>query len=126
VEYAVNVRLKLSGGVFGFLHFQHDKGACIIPLSDMSGGLPYDATPPPSPPKISDDPLDRPLEDYAPSEEVPDHVRSLMGRMSKGKVYLLEETPAILHVDGESRVRGDPVRPYPLIPQKHVLTGQSG
>lgn len=76
--------------------------------------LPYDATPPPSPPRdietmqVDADPLDRPLDDYKPA--IPDHVQSLMGRMSKGKVYLLEETPAILHMDTELRVKGDPVR----------------
>ena len=81
--------------------------------------LPYDGTPPPelAPPATqngcqngattSDDPLDRPLDDYRP--EVPDHVKSLIGRMGKGKVYLLEETPAILHVDGEERIQGDTV-----------------
>lgn len=78
--------------------------------------LPYDATPPPSPPKPAQeseamdiDPLDRPLDDYKPA--IPEHVQSLMGRMSKGKVYLLEESPAIIHVDAEERIRGDPVSP---------------
>ncbi|ORX37432.1 hypothetical protein BD324DRAFT_651025 [Kockovaella imperatae] len=77
--------------------------------------LPYEGTPPPDEhPTLgvetseaqSTDPLDRPLDDYR--AEVPDHVKSLMGRMSRGKVYLLEETPAIIHVDGEERVRRDP------------------
>lgn len=91
-------------------------------------GLPYDSTPPPEDLARSSlldrplddvvpgaaskadgmdvDPLDRPLDDYTPA--VPEHVKSLMGRMSKGKVYLLEESPAVV-VHNEERVRGDPV-----------------
>ena len=50
------------------------------------------------------------LDDYVPTQEpIPDHVQSLMGRMGKGKVYLLEESPAIILVDGQERVRGDEV-----------------
>ena len=75
--------------------------------------LPYDGTPPPepAPPATSKGatafaaPLDRPLDDYRP--EVPAHVKSLIGRMGKGKVYLIEETPAILHEDGEAKIQGD-------------------
>ena len=85
----------------------------------MSSGLPYDGTPPPEDrmePSGLDRPLgeytepsglDRPLNDYQPV--VPDHVQSLMGRMSKGKVYLLEESPAVVILDGEERIRRDPV-----------------
>jgi hypothetical protein len=83
--------------------------------------LPYDATPPPSPPstesmaidsppppeELPDDPLDRALDEYKPS--IPDHVQSLMDRMSKGKVYLLENSPAIIHTGAQQRIRGDPV-----------------
>ncbi|WWC58762.1 uncharacterized protein I303_101306 [Kwoniella dejecticola CBS 10117] len=70
--------------------------------------LPYDGTPPPSsPPREDENPaLDRPLDDYTPA--IPDHVQSLMGRMSRGKVYLLEESPAILHLDGQEKLRRDP------------------
>ncbi|KAK4683552.1 hypothetical protein P7C73_g6693, partial [Tremellales sp. Uapishka_1] len=70
------------------------------------GGLPYDE---PSPPPTSVEPsaLDRALDDQPPAE-IPDHVKSLMGRMGKGKVYLMEETPAILHLGGEGRVRDNP------------------
>lgn len=84
--------------------------------------LPYDGTPPPEeriepsgldrPLGEYDEPsaLDRPLDDYNPSSnEVPEHVQSLMGRMSKGKVYLLEESPAVVMIDGEERIRRDPV-----------------
>jgi len=71
--------------------------------------LPYDATPPPSPLKSTAEPiaLDQALDDYAPA--VPEHVTSLMSRMGKGKVYLLEESPAILHVDVDNRAARDPV-----------------
>ncbi|ODO05947.1 hypothetical protein I350_05008 [Cryptococcus amylolentus CBS 6273] len=77
--------------------------------------LPYDATPPPQspPPAPQDDPMDGPagldlaLDDYAPP--VPSHVQDLMARMSRNKVYLVEESPAILHVDAmKERVRRDP------------------
>jgi hypothetical protein len=91
----------------------------------MSSGLPYDGTPPPEDrrdePAGLDRPLgdhteplalDRPLDDYQPV--VPDHVQSLMGRMSKGKVYLLEESPAVVILDGEERIRRDPVSFYCL------------
>lgn len=89
-------------------------------------GLPYDGTPPPEEqrtiePDALDRPLgeytepsalDRPLDEYNPtsSREVPEHVQSLMGRMSKGKVYLLEESPAVVILDGADRLRKDPVR----------------
>lgn len=82
--------------------------------------LPYDSTPPPEdrkPPidakneedemQVEPAGLDRPLDEY--KAPIPDHVQSLMSRMGQGKVYLLEETPAIIHVDAESRIRGDPV-----------------
>jgi hypothetical protein len=84
--------------------------------------LPYDGTPPPedrTEPSAIDRPLgeyeepsalDRPLDDYQPqSNEVPEHVQSLMGRMSKGKVYLLEESPAVVIMDDGERIRKDPV-----------------
>jgi hypothetical protein len=32
-----------------------------------------------------------------------------MGRMSKGKVYLLEESPAVVIMDDGERIRKDPV-----------------
>lgn len=79
-------------------------------------GLPYDRTPSPQPAPIDAGPsepsaLDMALDDYVPAEEpIPEHVQSLMGRMGKGKVYLLEESPAIVLVDGKERVRGDQVR----------------
>lgn len=83
--------------------------------------LPYDATPPPSPPSTesmtidppapeeepSIDILDRTLDEYRPA--IPDHVQALVGRMSKGKVYLLENSPAIIHTGDQQRTRGDPV-----------------
>lgn len=53
------------------------------------------------------DPLDRPLDEYKPA--VPEHVTGLLGRMGQGKVYLLEESPALLHQNQEQRIRGDPV-----------------
>jgi hypothetical protein len=53
--------------------------------------------------------LDRPLDDYNPPNVVPEHVQSLMGRMSKGKVYLLEESPAVVVLDDGERLRRDPV-----------------
>ena len=85
----------------------------------MDGGLPYDGTPPPEdsvapgPPR-AEDLLDRPLEDYRAAP--PAHVAQLMGRMSRGKVYMLDETPAIIHVDDGRRVRGDAVSIYPSRP----------
>jgi hypothetical protein len=60
------------------------------------------------------DPLDRPLDDLiqqgssSSSGPIPEHVKSLMGRMSQGKVYLLEESPAVV-IHNEERVKGDPV-----------------
>jgi hypothetical protein len=56
--------------------------------------------------------LDRPLEEYNPTRVVPEHVQSLMGRMSKGKVYLLEESPAVILMDDGERLRRDPVSTY--------------
>lgn len=98
----------------------------------MNGGLPYDESSAavfssgpagqPSEPagldRALDDPLppstsepmglDAPLDDY--QAPVPAHVTDLLGRMSQGKVYLLEESPAIIHTDAHrERVRGDPV-----------------
>ena len=87
-------------------------------------GLPYDGTPPPGeeiPAEVSalDRPLeeytepsalDRPLDEYNPTREVPEHVQSLMGRMSKGKVYLLEESPAVVMMNDGERLRQNPVR----------------
>ena len=82
-------------------------------------GLPYDRTPSPQPEAeahiaeaalTEPSALDMALDDYVPAgQPVPDHVQSLMGRMSKGKVYLLDESPAIVLVDGKDRIRGDPV-----------------
>jgi hypothetical protein len=98
---------------------------CFVQLHllDIYKMLPYDGTPPPE--ERIDEPtgldrplgeytepsaLDRPLDDYQPNtNEVPEHVQSLMGRMSKGKVYLLEESPAVIIMDGEERIRRDPV-----------------
>ncbi len=34
------------------------------------------------------------------------------GRMGQGKVYLLDETPAILHHGQQDRIRGDPVSDF--------------
>ncbi|WVW82483.1 hypothetical protein I302_104494 [Kwoniella bestiolae CBS 10118] len=73
--------------------------------------LPYDGTPPPRDSEeenieVENPALDRPLDDYQPA--IPDHVQSLMGRMSRGKVYLMEESPGILHLDGEEKLRRDP------------------
>jgi hypothetical protein len=71
--------------------------------------LPYDATPPPSPPNTTEPmALDQPLDDYTPA--IPEHVTNLMSRMGRGKVYLLEESPAIIHIDGVDRAARDPVR----------------
>lgn len=76
--------------------------------------LPYDTTPPPEEtmdagPETSN-PLDLPLSDYTPAADaVPEHVQALVGRMSKGKVYLLEESPAVVNPEAQQRVRGDPV-----------------
>lgn len=104
----------------------------------MSSGLPYDGTPPPDEQRVN--PLDRPLEeptytepsaldraldDYdAPgsrSREVPEHVQSLMGRMSKGKVYLLEESPAMVLLDDGERLRRDPVSRFS---QRHLCLSE--
>lgn len=77
--------------------------------------LPYDATPPPEdtlPPAPAPAPrleaLDLPLDDCPPA--VPPHVQSLMSRMSSSKVYLVDESPAILHLDGHARLREPAVR----------------
>lgn len=85
-------------------------------------GLPYDGTPPPdervAEPSALDRPLgeysepsalDRPLDDYEAPREVPEHVQSLMGRMSKGKVYLLEESLGVDNTGEDERIRRDPV-----------------
>lgn len=65
----------------------------------MSGGLPYD-TPSPSAAQepIIQEPalLDRPLDDAAQYR-----AGELLGRMGQGKVYLLEESPAALYLNGE-------------------------
>ncbi|KAL1405014.1 hypothetical protein Q8F55_008637 [Vanrija albida] len=56
--------------------------------------------------------LDRALDDIparrGPDEPVPEHVTQLMGRMAKNKIYLAEESPAIIHHDGQERLRRDP------------------
>ncbi|WVQ92450.1 hypothetical protein IAS59_006259 [Cryptococcus gattii] len=79
--------------------------------------LPYDATPPPEAPPpaphLDDDStlppaLDQPLDEYPPA--VPPHVQSLMARMSSSKVYLVDESPAVLHLDGHARLREPPLR----------------
>ncbi|CAK9779876.1 hypothetical protein CC85DRAFT_286208 [Cutaneotrichosporon oleaginosum] len=89
---------------------------------DIDGGLPWDADdsgptapPPPAPAPDDVDMLDRPLDDFVPRERggrarspVPEHVQALMGRMGKGKVYLAEETPGIIHHDAERRIARDP------------------
>jgi hypothetical protein len=98
----------------------------------MNGGLPYDD----SEAADGDHPmLDRALEDdyyaFPPSFPntpmsatffgmappttsrdrgvIPDHVANLMGRMSRNKVYLAEESSGIIHHDAEARLSGDPV-----------------
>lgn len=57
--------------------------------------------------------LDRALDDIparrAEAEPVPEHVSALMGRMGKNKIYLAEESPAVIHHDGVERLRRDPV-----------------
>ncbi|KGB79062.2 hypothetical protein CNBG_4900 [Cryptococcus deuterogattii R265] len=75
--------------------------------------LPYDATPPPEdtlPPAPAPAPrleaLDLPLDDCPRGP----HVQSLMSRMSSSKVYLVDESPAILHLDGHARLREPAVR----------------
>lgn len=72
--------------------------------------LPYDATPPPgdTPPAPHLAALDQPLDDHPAA--VPPHVQSLMSRMSSAKVYLVDESPAILHLDGHARLREPAVR----------------
>ncbi|GMK56751.1 hypothetical protein CspeluHIS016_0305910 [Cutaneotrichosporon spelunceum] len=97
---------------------------------DIDGGLPWDAddsgptAPPPAPAEEGmdvDTLLDRALDD-APRRPgrrgreheretrspVPEHVQALMGRMGKGKVYLAEESPGIIHHDAERRIARDP------------------
>lgn len=99
---------------------------------DIDGGLPYEAddsgpyVPPVLPPpedETKDDVdmlLDKPLDDMIPDrrrgsgerrprEPIPEHVQNLMGRMGKGKVYLAEESPGIIHHDAERRIARDPV-----------------
>lgn len=57
-----------------------------------SAGLPYDS---PSPSAIQEPTLlDRPLDDAVHSR-----AGELLGRMGTGKVYLLEESPALLHLN---------------------------
>ncbi|OXG27052.1 hypothetical protein C360_06744 [Cryptococcus neoformans Bt15] len=84
------------------------------PLHPFTMALPYDATPPPdappslaghSPPRAPS-PLDRALDDFPP----PPHVQSLVSRMSAAKVYLVDESPAVLHLDGHARLREPPLR----------------
>lgn len=84
------------------------------PLHPLTMALPYDATPPPdaapslashSPPRAPS-PLDRALDDFPP----PAHVQSLVSRMSAAKVYLVDESPAVLHLDGHARLREPPLR----------------
>lgn len=86
-------------------------------LLHFAMALPYDATPPPeappSAPHLDDDStlppaLDQPLDEYPPA--VPPHVQSLMARMSSSKVYLVDESPAVLHLDGHARLREPPLR----------------
>lgn len=80
--------------------------------SNMDTSLPYDRTPSPpespsQPPQDSKitriDPLDQPLDSY--TQPIPSHVQSLLGRMGQGKVYLLEESPAILMTNSEGRIK---------------------
>lgn len=108
----------------------------ISSIMDIDGGLPYEAddsgpyVPPVLPPPEAeatedvDMLLDRPLDDMIPDqrqrgsgerrprEPIPDHVQNLMGRMGKGKVYLAEESPGIIHHDAERRIARDPVSQY--------------
>ncbi|KAL7420656.1 hypothetical protein Q5752_004607 [Cryptotrichosporon argae] len=83
----------------------------------MDQGLPYDAPSPsaaapaePATDADGDHPmLDRALDDYVtPQADVPEHVQGLLGRMGRGKVYLVEESVGIVHHDGDRRIRGDP------------------
>ena len=109
-NYTVGYCSPLQDDFGGRDHQALDSDVCLPhDMSDLP--LPYDGTPPPEenpwPAAGPSDPLDRALDDYEPA--VPDHVKSLMGRMSKGKVYLLEESPAIIHTDGDERIRRDPV-----------------
>ena len=85
--------------------------------------LPYEGTPPPDTQDVPTEAgpsepvaLDMALDEYA--AVLPDHVQSLMGRMSKGKVYLLEESPGILHLDGQGRIMRDPVGIHHSRPQR--------
>jgi hypothetical protein len=78
--------------------------------------LPYDATPPTSPPQDdmateipSINPLDRALDDHPSNAPIPEHVQALMDRMSKSRVYLLEETEVTTIPRAQRRLRGDPV-----------------
>lgn len=82
----------------------------LIPSPPPTMALPYDATPPPeaAPAPAPQDALDRPLDDFSPA--VPAHVQSLVARMSAAKVYLVDESPAVLHLDGHARRRERPVR----------------
>lgn len=91
---------------------------------DDLGGLPYDDSAAAAAPDVAptttevdgDHPmLDRALDDYPMGgeerkrEPVPEHVQSLIGRMGRGKVYLAEESPGIIHHDAERRISRDPV-----------------
>lgn len=85
----------------------------VFGMSDT--GLPYDGTPPPesaTPQTAIESSLDRPFSEHSLEPQLPEHVKSLMGRMSRGKVYLLEESTGIIHSNDGDRSRGDPVRPY--------------
>jgi hypothetical protein len=68
-----------------------------------------------APAKSADIDIDRPLDDIvveaanANASVIPRHVQDLMSRMGKGKLYMLDESPGILHVDSGERIRGDPV-----------------
>jgi hypothetical protein len=112
-EYCSSRRGEIRGDVTGQSDppLKRKSRACLRLLYPycLIMSLPYDATSPPSPPKDDAEPsaLDRPLDDYASA--IPAHVTDLMSRMGKGKVYLLEESPGILHVDVNEKMYKDPV-----------------
>ena len=68
--------------------------------------------------------LDRPLSDRSFETQIPEHVKSLMGRMSRGKVYLLEESTGIIHYNESGRSRRDPVHSLSLFQLRELIQGQ--
>lgn len=89
----------------------------------MDAGLPYDSPRPSDPRTLPDEAAPSPGADSAmgsvagepdgldrPLGELPEHVTALLDRMSQGKVYLLEESPAVIRANAKTeRVRGDAV-----------------